>query len=29
MLPAAEADKLVRTLPNGEPIVVLVSGEGG
>jgi len=29
MLPAAGADKLVRTLPNGEPIVVLVSGEGG
>ena len=29
MLPAADADKLVRTLPNGEPIVVLVSGEGG
>ncbi len=29
LLPAADADKLVRTLPNGEPIVVLVSGEGG
>lgn len=29
LLPAAAADKLVRTLPNGEPIVVLVSGEGG
>ena len=29
MLPAADADKLVRTLPNGEPIVVLVSGGGG
>jgi len=29
LLPAADADKLVRTLPKGEPIVVLVSGEGG
>jgi len=29
LLPAADADRLVRTLPNGEPIVVLVSGEGG
>ena len=29
MLPATDADKLVRRLPNGEPIVVLVSGEGG
>jgi len=29
LLPATDADKLVRTLPNGEPIVVLVSGEGG
>jgi hypothetical protein len=29
LLPVDTADKLVRILPTGEPIVVLVSGEGG